>query len=58
MNMEKAHDAMALVIGNAVIQLIAEGRVVTSETIAELIERTSGQTPNLAVDFALGLLRR
>lgn len=56
--MEKAHDAMALVIGNAVIQLIAEGRVVTSETIAELIERTSGQTPNLAVDFALGLLRR
>lgn len=56
MDMEKAHDAMALVIGNAVIQLVAEGRVVTSETIVEVIERTSGQTPDLAVEFALGLL--
>lgn len=51
--MEKAHDAVAQVIGSAVIQLIAEGRA-----IAEVIERTSGQTPDLAVGFALDLLRR
>nr|WP_314424835.1 hypothetical protein [uncultured Erwinia sp.] len=58
MDMEKAHDAVAQVIGSAVIQLIAEGRAVANDAIAEVIERTSGQTPDLAVGFALDLLRR
>lgn len=58
MDMEKAHEAVAQVIGIAVIQVIAEGRAVTNDAIAELIARTSDQTPDLAVEFALDLLRR
>lgn len=58
MDMEKAHDAVAQVIGSAVIQVTAEGRAVTNDVIAEVIEINSYQTPDLAVEFALDLLGR
>jgi len=58
MDMGKAHGAVAKVIGDAVIQVIAEGGVVTKESIADAVIRLSDGEPDLAVEFALGLLRR
>lgn len=55
--MEKAHGAVAKVIGDAVIQVIAEGGVVTTESIGDAVMRLSDGEPDLAVEFALGLLR-
>lgn len=57
--MENAHDAVAQVIGEAVIQVIADGEVVMSETIARMIEMLYiDDRGDLAVEFALDLLRR
>lgn len=59
MDMENAHDAVAQVIGEAVIQVIADGEVVMSETIARMIEMLYiDDRGDLAVEFALDLLRR
>lgn len=58
MDMEKAHDAMCLVVGEAVIQICAEDRAVTNESIIEMILMLSdGQEVDLAVEFALDALR-
>ncbi|MGV3346377.1 hypothetical protein ACGVWS_11800 [Enterobacteriaceae bacterium LUAb1] len=59
MNMEKAYDAVAMKIGDAVIQVIDEGGVVTNESVIEMLKMlSSGGDPDLAVEFALDLLRR
>ncbi|WP_431021800.1 Fumarase D [Erwinia rhapontici] len=59
MDMEKAHDAVAMKIGEAVIQVIDEGRPVTNEAVIEMVRVLSSYgEPDLAVEFALDLLRR
>lgn len=58
MDMEKAHEAMCLVIGEAVVQICAEERAVTNESVIEMILMLSeGQEVDLAVEFALDVLR-
>ncbi|AXF76087.1 hypothetical protein LU604_10735 [Erwinia tracheiphila] len=57
MDMEEADNAVARVIGEAVIQLLAEGRALTKEVIAEMVSMLAGDEPDLAVEFALGMLR-
>lgn len=58
MDMEKAHVAVANVIGEAVIQVLTEGRAVTNESIADMLLLLADDEPNLAVEFALDMLRR
>lgn len=59
MDMEKAHDAVAIKIGEAVIQVIDEGRPVTNASVIEMVRVLSScAEPDLAVEFALDLLRR
>lgn len=59
MDMEKAHDAVAMKIGEAVIQVVAEGGAVTNESVIEMVKvLSSGGESDLAVEFALDLLRR
>lgn len=59
MDMEKAHDAVAMKIGEAVIQVIDEGGVVTKGAVIEMLRvLSSAGDPDLAVEFALDLLRR
>ncbi|VEI69417.1 Uncharacterised protein [Serratia fonticola] len=56
--MEKAHEAMCQVIGESVVQICSEKRVITNESIIEMIEMLSeGQEVDLAVEFALDMLR-
>ncbi len=57
MDMEKAQEATALVIGDAVIQLISDGRDVSRESIADMVSMMAGDEPDLAVEFSLDLLR-
>nr|WP_154325072.1 hypothetical protein [Pantoea sp. 201603H] len=57
MDMEKAQVGTAQVIGDAVIQLIAEGRAITKESIREMVELLADAEPDLAVEFAIWLLR-
>ncbi|MFB9087117.1 hypothetical protein LU604_14705 [Erwinia tracheiphila] len=57
MDMEEAREAVVRVIGEAVIQLLAEGRALTKEGIAEMVSMLAGDEPDLAVEFALGMLR-
>jgi len=58
MDMEKAHEAMCLVIGEAVVQICAEDRAITNESIIEMILMLSdGAEVDLAVEFALDTLR-
>jgi len=46
-------------IGEAVIQVIDEGGAVTNASVIEMLSvRSSGGEPDLAVEFALDLLRR
>lgn len=57
--MEKAHDAVAMKIGEAVIQVIDEGRPVTNDSVIEMLRvLSSGEEVDMAVEFALDLLRR
>ena len=57
--MEKAHDAVAMKIGEAVIQVIEEGGSVTNDSVIEMLRvLSSSGEPDLAVEFALDLLRR
>lgn len=58
MDMEKAHDAVAMKIGEAVIQIIDEGGGVTNAYVIEMLRGLSscGEV-DLAVEFALDLLR-
>lgn len=57
--MEKAHDAVAMKIGEAVIQVVDEGGVVTNDSVIEMLRvLSSGGKPDMAVEFALDLLRR
>ncbi|MCU5775085.1 hypothetical protein N5923_23495 [Erwiniaceae bacterium BAC15a-03b] len=58
MDMEKAHEAIVKVIGEAVVQILAEERAVTNEAIIEMIGLLSDGEPNLAVVFAIDLLDR
>lgn len=59
MDMEKAHDAVAMKIGEAVIQVIEEGGSVTNDSVIEMLRvLSSSGEPDLAVEFALDLLRR
>lgn len=59
MDMEKAHDAVAMKIGEAVIQVIEEGGVVTNDSVIEMLRvRSSGSEPDMGVEFSLDLLRR
>lgn len=59
MDMEKAHDAVAKKIGEAVIQVIVEGGTVTSASVIEMLRvLSSGGEPDLVVEFALDFLRR
>ncbi|QKJ88053.1 hypothetical protein PMPD1_3121 [Paramixta manurensis] len=58
MDMEKAQAATAQLIGDAVIQLIAEGRAVTNESIREMVELLADAEPDLAVEFAISMLRK
>jgi hypothetical protein len=58
MDMEKAHEAMCLVIGEAVVQICSENRAITNESVVEMIEMLSeGQEVDLAVEFALDTVR-
>ncbi len=57
MDMEKAHDETCRTIGAAVVQLIAEGREVNRESIADMVSMMAGDEPDLAVEFSLDLLR-
>ncbi|MFG6077000.1 hypothetical protein [Erwinia sp. OPT-41] len=54
---DQAHAAVCKLYGEAVYQLVAAGRLVTNESLAEAIEELSEQEPDLAVDFALQLLK-
>jgi len=46
-------------IGEAVIQVIDEGGAVTNSSVIEMVKvLSSGGEPDLAVEFALDLLRR
>lgn len=57
--MERAHDAVAMKIGEAVIQVIDEGGAVTNDSVIEMLRVLSrGGDADLAVEFALDLLRR
>ncbi|AXU94211.1 hypothetical protein CI789_02585 [Erwinia persicina] len=59
MDMERAHDAVAIKIGEAVIQVIDEGGAVTNASVIEMLRvLSSGGEPDLAVEFALDLMRR
>lgn len=59
MDMEKAHDTVAMKIGEAVIQVIDEGGAVTNATVIEMLRvLSSGSEPDMAVEFSLDLLRR
>lgn len=59
MDMERAHDAVAMKIGEAVIQVIDEGGAVTNDSVIEMLRVLSrGGDADLAVEFALDLLRR
>ncbi|MBD8168673.1 hypothetical protein [Erwinia persicina] len=59
MDMEKAHDAVAMKIGEAVMQVIEEGGAVMSDSLVEMLRVLSGGgDPDLAVEFALDLLRK
>lgn len=59
MDMEKAHDAVAMKIGEAVIQVIDEGGAFTNASVTEMLRVLSGGgEPDLAVEFAVGLLRK
>lgn len=55
---EQAHAAVCKLFGEAVYQLVSAGRLVTNEILAEAIEELSEQEPDLAVDFALQLLKK
>ncbi|MNG65675.1 hypothetical protein D3C73_263740 [compost metagenome] len=58
MDMEKAHEAMCLVIGEAVVQRCSEKKRVTNESVIEMIGVLSeGEGVDLAVEFALDVLR-
>ncbi|MFC0141571.1 hypothetical protein ACFFJN_16535 [Erwinia mallotivora] len=57
MDMEKAHDAVVKAIGEAVIQVLAEGRVVTNDSISEMVSMLAGDEPDLDVEFAPNMLR-
>lgn len=57
MDMEMAHDAMCKVIGEAVIQLRAEGREVTADSIIAMMTKRQGGEFDMAVEFAVDLLR-
>jgi len=54
---EQAHAEMCWVIGAAVVQLVAGDGVVSRETIAKMVAMQAGDGPDLAVEFALDLLR-
>lgn len=57
--MEKAHDAVVMKIGEAVIQVIDESGAVTNDSVIEMLRvLSSGCDEDLAVEFALDLLRR
>lgn len=59
MDMEKAHDAVAMKIGEAVIQVVDEGGVVTNDSVIKMLRvLSSGGKPDMAVEFALDLLQR
>lgn len=55
--MEKAHDAAVKVLGEAVAQVLAEERPVTNESIREMVAMLAGDEPDLAVEFAMDMLR-
>ena len=55
---EQAKRAVVELLGDVVLDLLADGQPVTNEAIAERIVSGKGLTPDLAVEFALGLLRR
>ncbi|MFH8134226.1 hypothetical protein ABU178_08570 [Pantoea osteomyelitidis] len=54
---EQAYQAMCSLIGSAAYQVLAEGRQLSNESIAEMIRLLSDDEPDLAEDFALSLLR-
>jgi len=55
---EQAHDGVVKVIGEAVVQLAAEGRPVTNEAIVQMIDMLSDGEADLAVEFAIDMLER
>lgn len=55
---EQAHDGVVIVIGEAVVQLVAEGRKISNEAVAEMIVQLSDGKPDLAVEFAIDMLER
>ncbi|MBN3978578.1 DUF2767 family protein [Serratia marcescens] len=57
MDMEMAHDEMCRVIGEAVIHLRAEGREVTADSIIAMMTMLQGGEFDMAVEFAVDLLR-
>lgn len=58
MDMEKAHDAVVKVIGEAVIQMLSEGRALTNARIADMVTLLSEDEEDLAVVLALDMLRK
>ena len=50
---DQAHEAISMLIGEAAVQLVAERRAVTNESLAAAIVELSAGGPDLAEDFAL-----
>jgi len=46
------------VIGEAVVQMVAEGQSVTDEAIVQMIDELSDREIDLAVEFAIDMLKR
>ena len=55
---DQAHAAVCKLFGEAVYQLVAEGRPITNASLAETIITLSTGEQDLAADFALQLLLR
>lgn len=54
---EQAHEAVVKVLGEAVVQVLAEQCPLTNESVADMVELRSEGEPDLAVEFALDMLR-
>ncbi|WP_156103046.1 hypothetical protein [Erwinia sp. 9145] len=57
MDMEETQAAVAQVIGEAALQVLAEGRELSNETVRNMVLLLAEAVPDLSVEFALDLLR-